>query len=210
MENNILLVGGGGHCKAVIDVIESTSKYKIIGIIDTIENIGKTVLGYLVIGSDEDLEKMRSLSLNAHVTVGSRGNSLLRKKIFNSLGKYGYKLPNIVSSHAYVSNHAQMGTGNLIMHGSIINANVNIGDNNILNSRSLVEHDSTIGSHNYISTGANINGMVTIRDNCYIGSGSVINQTLIIESNVIIGSGGVVVSDCHEEGVYIGIPAQRK
>ena len=134
MENNILLVGGGGHCKAVIDVIESTRKYKIIGIIDTIENVGKTVLDYPIIGSDEDLEKMRSFSLNAHVTVGSRGNSLLRKKIFKSLRKYGYKLPNIVSSHACVSKYVQMGIGNIIMHGSIINANVTIGDNNIFNS----------------------------------------------------------------------------
>ena len=30
----IILVGGGGHCKSCIDVIENENKYKIIGIID--------------------------------------------------------------------------------------------------------------------------------------------------------------------------------
>ena len=30
----IILIGGGGHCKSCIDVIENGNKYKIRGIID--------------------------------------------------------------------------------------------------------------------------------------------------------------------------------
>jgi len=43
---DIILFGGGGHCKSVIDVIESEGSYKIRGIIDKEEMVGKNVLGY--------------------------------------------------------------------------------------------------------------------------------------------------------------------
>ena len=55
----IILIGGGGHCKSVIDVIEQESKYKIAGIIDKKELIGKDVLGYKIIGSDDDLADLK-------------------------------------------------------------------------------------------------------------------------------------------------------
>ena len=37
----ILLIGGGGHCASVIDVIESQGIYKIMGIVDKKSFIGK-------------------------------------------------------------------------------------------------------------------------------------------------------------------------
>ena len=37
MKEKIVLIGGGGHCHSVIDVIEQENKYEIIGIIDTKE-----------------------------------------------------------------------------------------------------------------------------------------------------------------------------
>ena len=49
MKEKIVLIGGGGHCHSVIDVIEQTNKYEIIGIVDTKENIGKKVLDYEII-----------------------------------------------------------------------------------------------------------------------------------------------------------------
>ena len=51
---NLVLVGGGGHCKSVIDVAESAG-YKILGILDILENVGKKVLGYSIIGTDDNL-----------------------------------------------------------------------------------------------------------------------------------------------------------
>jgi len=209
MDNNILLIGGGGHCKAVIDIIELTNEYNIIGILDLKKNIGGTVFGYKILGSDDDMHKYRSLATYAFVTTGSGGSCLLRKKLFDKLLSIGYKIPNIISPTAYVSKHVELGIGNIIMHHSLINANVKILNNNIFNSKSLIEHDSTVGSHNYISTSANINGMVNIGENCYIGSSSVINQTLKVSDNIIIGSGAVIVKDCIEEGVYVGIPAKK-
>ena len=61
MKEKIVLIGGGGHCHSVIDVIEQTNKYEIIGIVDIKENIEKKVLDYEIIACDDDLEELLKL-----------------------------------------------------------------------------------------------------------------------------------------------------
>ena len=55
MNRKLLLVGGGGHCKSVLDCVLSSTAYTDIAIIDTVDNVGKNVLGVPVIGSDDEL-----------------------------------------------------------------------------------------------------------------------------------------------------------
>ena len=45
----LILLGGGGHCKSVIDVAESAG-YTILGILDKPELVGNKVLDYENIG----------------------------------------------------------------------------------------------------------------------------------------------------------------
>ena len=77
MREKIVLIGGGGHCKSVIDVVEQENKYEIIGIIDTKENIGKRVLGYQVIGCDDDLSEVFKICKNAGSILPSTANLTL-------------------------------------------------------------------------------------------------------------------------------------
>lgn len=58
MKGGIILVGGGGHCKACIDVIEKENKYKIAGIIDIREKLHQKVLGCEIIATDDDLPRL--------------------------------------------------------------------------------------------------------------------------------------------------------
>ena len=57
MKKELVLVGGGGHCKSVIEVAESAG-YRIKGILDKPELVGKKVLDYFVIGTDEQIIDM--------------------------------------------------------------------------------------------------------------------------------------------------------
>ena len=43
--NNIILIGGGGHCRSAIDVIEQDSQFRIVGIIDKPEKLDTAILG---------------------------------------------------------------------------------------------------------------------------------------------------------------------
>lgn len=97
-----------------------------------------------------------------------------RIRAFVAAREAGAVLPAIVSPHAHISRHGQIGAGTLAMHGAVVNAGATVGENCILNSQSLVEHDARIGDHCHISTGARVNGDVEIGDGCFVGSGTVL------------------------------------
>ena len=188
MKEKIVLIGGGGHCHSVIDVIELTNKYEIIGIIDTKENIGKKVLGYEIIGCDDDLETIFLSCKNALITVGQIKTSDLRIKLFDKLKDIGFNFPVIISPIAYVSKHAIIDEGTVIMHHALVNANVKIGKNCIINSKALIEHDCTVGNNCHISTASVLNGGVIVKENSFFGSNATSKQSIEISGFIKAGS----------------------
>ncbi len=190
--NKIILIGGGGHCKSVIDVIEQEAQFKIAGIIDKPELLGSNILGYPVIGTDSDLESLANKYHNALITVGQIKSPLLRITLYDLAIKAGFVLPSIISPNAYISKHSKIGNGTVIMSNAIVNANTFIGDNCIINSKALIEHDCLISNHCHISTNAIINGGVKIGSNCFIGSNVTTKNNITIKKDSFIKAGSIV------------------
>lgn len=199
----ILLVGGGGHCRAVIDVLESADM-EIAGIVHGLECAFDPVLGYPALGRDADLPELRLRFSRAVITVGQIKSSSLRQGLFSKLRGMGFELPSVVSPSAYVSKHAVMGDGNVVMHMALINAGVSLADNCIINTKSLVEHDCSIASHCHISIGAILCGGVSVGSGSFIGAGAVIRQNVRIGENVIIGCGANVHADIPDNAIIRG------
>jgi len=189
---DIILIGGGGHCKAVIDIIEQEDLFNIIGIIDKPEFLGKSVLGYPVIGNDSELNNLVKRCKNVLITIGQIRNSLPRINLFDTVLKLGFTLPSVISPRAYVSQYASIGKGSVIMHDVVVNAGAKIGDNCIINTKSIVEHGSNIGNHCHISTNAVINGDVVVGNGSFIGSGAVTKEGIRINDNFFAKAGSVV------------------
>ncbi|RXJ92885.1 acetyltransferase [Malaciobacter molluscorum] len=187
-KEKIILVGGGGHCHSVIDVIEQENKYDILGIIDLKENIGKKVLGYEIIGCDDDLENIFKTCKNAIITIGHIKSNKVRINIYNKLKQIGFYLPMIVSPLAYVSKHSVIEEGTVIMHHCLINANVKIGKNCIINTKALVEHDVVVKDNCHISTASVLNGNVIIKENSFFGSNATSKQSIEIDGFIKAGS----------------------
>jgi sugar O-acyltransferase (sialic acid O-acetyltransferase NeuD family) len=208
-DKEIILVGGGGHCRSCIDVIEAENKYTIKGIIDHPELVGNTILSYPIIGSDDDLKDLAAQGYHFLITVGYLGKSSLRKDLFDLIKQGGGTFPVIVSPHAGVSKHASIDEGTIIMHHALVNSNVRIGKNNIVNNKSLIEHDVSIGNHNHISTSSVINGSCSLGDHNLVGSGTVLKHGVAIANNVLIGAGSLVLKNISYPGTYVGSPAKR-
>ena len=193
--NEILLIGAGGHTCACIDVIEISGEYQIVGLIEKDKKDIHRNLGYPIIGIDDDLKALKHKFNNALITVGQIKSPKTRVRLFDLLNQLDYTLPVIVSPKTYVSKHAQIGQGTIIMHGAIVNANATIGKNCIINNRALIEHGAVIGDHCHIATGSIINGEVSVGNKTFIGSGVITKQSISIGSNCIIGAGAVVKID---------------
>lgn len=177
---SILLIGGGGHCNSVIDVIEQQGIYQIAGIVDLKDNIGQYVLGYPIIGCDEDLPELFSTYKNALITVGHIRTNSLRLKLYNQLKDIGYVLPVITSPFAYVSKHAEIAEGTVVMHHALVNANAKVGKNCIINTKALIEHDAVIESNSHIATACVINGGAIVKENTFVGSNATSKQGAIL------------------------------
>jgi sugar O-acyltransferase (sialic acid O-acetyltransferase NeuD family) len=184
----ILLIGGGGHCKSVIDVIEQENRYEIIGIVDTKENIGKKVLDYDVIACDDDLETIFETCKNACITVGHVKSNELRKKLYSKAKEIGFHFPTIISPLAYLSKHSFIDEGTIVMHHALINANAKIGKNCIINTKALIEHDCVVEDNCHISTASVINGGVIVKENSFFGSGAVSKEYIECEGFIKAGS----------------------
>ncbi len=186
---NIILIGAGGHAHSCIDVIEQQGQYHIAGLVGTPLEIDDNHLGYQVIATDDDLPQLVKEYEYALVSLGQILSPDSRIRLYQQALNLGFQLPVIVAPTAYVSRHATLGAGTIVMHGSIVNAGVRVGDNCIINNRSLLEHDSTVEDHCHISTGAIINGVVTIGAGSFIGSGTVIKEGINIGQACVIGMG---------------------
>jgi sugar O-acyltransferase (sialic acid O-acetyltransferase NeuD family) len=208
---NIILIGGGGHCKACIDVIEQENKFSIVGIIDVQEKVGQKILGYPIIGSDSDLPQLSKKYDYFFITIGQIKSADLKTKLFNQVKELGKNIPTIVSPHAYISKHSSIGEGTIVMHQALINSAALIGSNCIINNKALIEHEVVIGNNCHISTGAIINGNCTISSNTFIGSGAILNQGISVTKNCIVGSGSVILKDIKQESTtWVGSPATMK
>jgi len=204
---NIILVGGGGHCESVIEIIESQPElFKITGILDT--NEGEEVSGYKVIGSDELIPQLVKDNVFL-ITVGSIKTTRIREKIAESIKKNQGAFPVIIAKTSTVSKRSVIGIGTVVLHNATINANVTIGEQCIINTSSNIEHDCRLGDFVHVSTGAMVNGGCQIGNRCFIGSNSTISQGISICDDVIIGAGAVVVKDIIQTGTYVGNPARK-
>jgi sugar O-acyltransferase (sialic acid O-acetyltransferase NeuD family) len=195
---SLVLIGGGGHCRSCIDVIESTTSYEVFGIVGEIDGEKMPVLGYPVLGTDEALVGLLQDCPMALITVGQIKTPELRKRLYHLVQDLGGSFPVVVSPQAYVSRRAEVGVGTIVMHGATLNVGVSVGINCIINSQALVEHDAEIGSHSHVSTGARVNGGASIGEGTFLGSGAVVNQGITVGNNCIIASGAVIRSDVPE------------
>jgi sugar O-acyltransferase (sialic acid O-acetyltransferase NeuD family) len=196
---SILLVGAGGHAASCIDVIEQHGGFTVVGLIGEAHEVGQSVLNYPVLGTDADLPALIAHHRNALVTVGQIKSPQLRMRLFERLKRLGATLPAIISPRGYVSPHARVGEGTIVMHGAVVNARASVGNNCILNTLSLVEHDAIVADHCHIATAAVINGEVTIAAGTFVGSNTSIRQCVHIGERCLIGMGQRILADCEAD-----------
>lgn len=207
----LLLIGGGGHCKSVLDSLMTNSNYREISIIDTIDNVGKLILSKKIIGTDVDLENLFKKGYQeAFITLGSIGDTRLRRKLFNKIRDIGYEVPNIIDSSAAIGTDVVFGKGVFIGKNAVVNAGTILGDGVIVNSGSVVEHDCNIGAFSHISPGSTLCGNVIIESNVHIGAGTIVKQQVFIGSDTIIGMGSVVLKNFLSHSYAYGNPCENK
>lgn len=192
--SRLVLIGGGGHCISVLDAALRMNAFQEIVILDPRLPVGSMIMWCTVVGNDDKLPELREKGFdNAFITVGSIGDTSLRRKLAEKANLYGFTYPCIIDPSAIVSEFANIEPGVFVGKNAVINAGAEIGKHAIINSGAIVEHDCRVGSFTHVAVGATVCGGCTIEEDAFIGAGSTLIQGLTIERCRFIKAGEVVV-----------------
>lgn len=207
--NSIILMGGGGHAKVLIDLIRTDGEYQIAGILDPKLNVGDSVKGVPVLGGDHELDRFETEGVqNVAIAVGSVKTNSLRKKLFDQCLAADWNMPALVHQRAVIASDVTLSAGVQIMAGAIIQTDTTLGAGTVVNTGAQVDHDCEIGAHVFLAPGVILSGGVTIGDGAFIGAGAVVIQGVKIGNNAVVAAGAVVVRDVEDEALVKGVPAK--
>lgn len=207
MDNNLLIVGAGGHGRVVADAAQASGKWSVIAFVDRdypeVAQIGE----WQVIGNDPMLGQLHADFPNIVVAIG---DNVARLHLSTDVEKLGFQLATVVHPSAVIGGEVRLGKGSVVFAGAVINYGAVLGRSCIVNTASTIDHDCELGDGVHISPGGHLAGGVCIGDQSWIGIGaSVIEQTMI-GNDVIVGAGAVVVSDVEDGVKVVGVPAKNR
>lgn len=208
--SKLVLIGGGGHCKSVLDSALRMNAFECIVITDAKIAPGTQICGCEVIGADDCLSDLRKQGFDkAFITVGSVKPNPLRGQLAEKASSMGYEFATIIDSTAVVSDFTDIEEGTFIGKSAVINAGVHIGRHCIINTGAIIEHDCLIGDFSHVSLGSILCGGVILGNNCMVGAGSTVIQYKKIGNGTVIGAGAVVNKDVPSGMTVVGVPAKQ-
>lgn len=179
----LLLVGAGGLGRVILEHV--SSKYDCAFLDD---GDVKTVNGVDVIGATADMASFFPEYKQLLVTIG---NNALRERLYKKAGTIGFSFPNIIVSSAYISPHATLGTGVIVLNNAVVQNNAKIGSGTILNPGVEAHHDSTIGSYCLIYTNSVVRSLTHVGDRVWIGSTATVATYASVPDDAIVEDGKV-------------------
>lgn len=200
--SKIVVYGGGGHGKSVIDLLRVLGMYTIVGVIDDGMHAGETVLGIPVLGGRAVLTDLAEEGVRQAINaVGGIGNVGVRKKVFTNLHEAGFVCPAIIHPTAFVEASAKISPGVQVFPNAYIGSDVVVGYGSIVNTGAIVSHDCQIGVYANISPGAILAGDVGIGSGALIGMGTTLNLGVRVGEYARIGNSATVKDDVPRKGV---------
>jgi len=206
MKESVIVLGGGGHSKVVIEILRA-SGYSVEYCISASEGV-QTCVGVPVLCGDHHLDEL--LDAGYSKVFPGVGSNLVRERAAERALKIGYQLVSAISPAAIISPSATIGRGVAIMGGVVINAESKVEDLAIINTGATVDHDCHIGLGAHVAPRCVLAGSVKIGNGSFLGAGTVVIPEVVIGERCIIGAGAVVVRDVPAFSKAIGHPARIK
>ncbi|MBN2557803.1 MAG: acetyltransferase [Clostridia bacterium] len=202
----LLILGAGGHGRVVADCAYETGYYREIAFLDD-EMKGKSILGHDVVGGFNDFMEASSGFDELFVAIGK---DTLRVEWMERIAGAGYRIAVLVHPGAWVSRHAIIDFGSVVLAGAVVNSNAKLGTGVIINTNAVVEHDCVIGKGVHVSPGAIIAGNAVIGEYTWVCMGAKVSNDIKIGRNSVIAAGAVVTGDVGDYVMVAGIPAGIK
>ncbi len=193
---SVILYGGGGHGKTLIDLVRAEGKLGIVGILDDGLQPGAMVMGVPVLGGADLLPELYRRGVRLAINgVGGINHVEVRLKVFDLLRAAGFGFPTLVHPTAWVEVSASLEEGVQVLAKSYISSEASLGFGTVINAGVVVSHDCRIGQVVNLSPGAMLAGGVTVEDHALIGMAATVNLNITIGRGARVGNGATVKAD---------------
>lgn len=204
-----IILGGGGHASVLIDALQRSGPFEIVGLTDPDAALwGTFLMGVPVIGNDDAILDYSPDEVSLVNALGSIFNTAPRRHLFETWQARGYVFANVIHPTAIVASSARLGVGVQLLAGCIVSANASVGPNSVVNTGAIVEHDCVIAQHVHLAPGVTLSGNVTVGEGCHLGTGSVVVQNIGLGEGCVVGAGAVVTASVEAYTLVVGVPAR--
>jgi sugar O-acyltransferase (sialic acid O-acetyltransferase NeuD family) len=194
--NALIIYGGGGHGKSLIDLVRAMGTYQIVGIVDDGLDAGSEIMGLPIFGGGSLLSELMDRGLRLAVNaVGGIGDIRSRVKVFDRIRNAGFTCPTLIHPLAYVEPSAQLADSVQVFPNAYIGSEAEVGFGVIVNTGAIVSHDCRLHDHANVAPGASLAGGVTVGEGALIGMGVTINLNVEIGAGARVGNSAVVKQD---------------
>ena len=198
----LLIYGGGGHGKALIDLVRSLGTYHLVGVLDDGMPAGDTVMGLPVLGGRQALPALYQQGVRLAVNaVGGIGNIAVRLQVFEILAQAGFACPSLVHPTAWIEPSASLAAGVQVFPHAYVGSEVRVGYGAIVNTGAIVSHECVLGDYVNISPGAILAGRVQVGERVLVGMGVTVNLQVQIGAGARLGNSATVKADVPPGGI---------
>lgn len=204
---NIVLFGGGNQAHYTIDIIEKEGKYNVIGIIDSVHDIGTDRFGYKVIGRVTELASLieQYEIYGGLITIGDNWSRYIVSQQITTIVP-NFIFVNAIHPSVIIGNTTKIGVGIVAMAGCIFNPKAEIGNFTFFATGAQIEHDNIIHDYASISAGSVTGGYVTIGKFSAITLGVTVADRIEIGENTVVGAGSLVMKSLPDNVLAYGSP----
>lgn len=188
---NIIIIGNGPYAQMMhryINLTDCGEMNVVAYAVDEKFILEKSIQGVDVISFEKMYELYPTQNIRLIMGIGYKEMGNIRKRVFEYMKEKEYKFLNYIHPTANIASNFDIGEGNNILEGVLIEESVKIGNANLFFGNAIIGHESSVGNYNTVSLRGTIAGCVTIKSNCFMGVASAVKDHVTLEDYVLLGA----------------------
>lgn len=191
-ERTLVIIGAGGHGKAVAEAALLSGEWQRIVFVDDRWPELRASFGWPVV---TDLAGLAALEIQVAGAIAAVGNNVAREQWVKAIHAAGLPLVTVVHPRACVSPAAVIGTGTAIMALAMVGVDAVIGEAAIVNAHTTVDHDARLGDFAHLGVGVQLAGGVKIGGRAWLYAGCSAGYQVVVGDGVVCAPGTVLRAD---------------